>query len=63
MTKELIAQRLFEYEEEKKDDEKNSKEKIINNLLRRKQYIKKINKIESIAYSTKGSWIGNVIFI
>jgi len=55
LTKELIAQRLFEYEEEKKDD----KDKGISLLIKKKVLVKKINKIESIAYSTKGTWIGN----
>jgi len=57
LTKELIIQRLFEYEEEKKDEDKTDKEKVVNNLLKKKLFVKKISKIESISYSNKGSWI------
>ncbi len=59
LTKELIIQRQFEIEEEKKDEKENENEKNINNLIKKKVFIKKINKIESIAYSNKGAWIGN----
>jgi len=57
----LIAQRLFEYEEEKKDEDKNNKDRIIDNLLNKKEYVKIVNKIETIAYSNNGLWIGMLI--
>ncbi|ORX47377.1 WD40 repeat-like protein [Piromyces finnis] len=54
LTKELINQRLFEYEEEKKETKE--KEKGLSSIIKKK-IVKKVNKIESIAYSTKGTWI------
>ncbi|OUM66001.1 hypothetical protein PIROE2DRAFT_69009 [Piromyces sp. E2] len=58
LTKELIVQRLFEYEEEKKDEKEKDKDKGgLTNLIKKKVLVKKINKIESIAYSTNGTWI------
>jgi len=57
LTKELIIQRQFEIEEEKNDEKEKENEKNLSNLIKKKVFIKKINKIESIAYSNKGAWI------